>query len=50
MTRKFRLLESFSPKTLSNDEVVSEWIGMFNHLADQDHPGADPPGLGLAAG
>jgi len=27
---KFRLLESFSPKTLSNDEVVSEWIGMFN--------------------
>ena len=27
---KIRLLESFSPKTLSNDEVVSEWIGMFN--------------------
>jgi pimeloyl-ACP methyl ester carboxylesterase len=26
---KIRLLESFSPKTLSNDEVVSEWIGMF---------------------
>jgi pimeloyl-ACP methyl ester carboxylesterase len=26
---KFRLLESFSPKTLSNDEAVSEWIGMF---------------------
>jgi pimeloyl-ACP methyl ester carboxylesterase len=26
---KFRLLESFSPKTLANDEVVSEWIGMF---------------------
>ncbi|BBX47991.1 alpha/beta hydrolase [Mycobacterium cookii] len=27
---KFRLLESFSPKTLSNDEVVAEWIGMFS--------------------
>lgn len=27
---KFRLLESFSPKTLSNDEAVAEWIGMFN--------------------
>jgi pimeloyl-ACP methyl ester carboxylesterase len=27
---KIRLLESFSPKTLSNDEAVSEWIGMFN--------------------
>jgi pimeloyl-ACP methyl ester carboxylesterase len=27
---KFRLLESFSPKTLSNDEVVAEWIAMFN--------------------
>jgi pimeloyl-ACP methyl ester carboxylesterase len=24
---KIRLLESFSPKTLSNDEVVAEWIG-----------------------
>jgi pimeloyl-ACP methyl ester carboxylesterase len=24
------LLESFSPKTLSNDEVVAEWIAMFN--------------------
>jgi pimeloyl-ACP methyl ester carboxylesterase len=27
---KIRLLESFSPKTLSNDEVVAEWIAMFN--------------------
>jgi pimeloyl-ACP methyl ester carboxylesterase len=27
---KFRLLESFSPKTLNNDEAVAEWIGMFN--------------------
>jgi pimeloyl-ACP methyl ester carboxylesterase len=27
---KIRLLESFSPKTLSNDEAVAEWIGMFN--------------------
>lgn len=27
---KIRLLESFSPKTLNNDEIVSEWIGMFN--------------------
>jgi pimeloyl-ACP methyl ester carboxylesterase len=26
---KIRLLESFSPKTLSNDEAVAEWIGMF---------------------
>lgn len=26
---KFRLLESFSPKTLCNDEAVAEWIGMF---------------------
>jgi pimeloyl-ACP methyl ester carboxylesterase len=27
---KIRLLESFSPKTLNNDEAVAEWIGMFN--------------------
>jgi pimeloyl-ACP methyl ester carboxylesterase len=27
---KIRLLESFSPKTLNNDEVVADWIGMFN--------------------
>jgi pimeloyl-ACP methyl ester carboxylesterase len=27
---KIRLLESFSPKTLSNDDAVAEWIGMFN--------------------
>ena len=26
---KIRLLESFSPKTLNNDEAVAEWIGMF---------------------
>ena len=26
---KIRLLESFSPKTLSNDEAVAEWISMF---------------------
>ena len=26
---KIRLLESFSPKTLSNDQAVAEWIGMF---------------------
>jgi pimeloyl-ACP methyl ester carboxylesterase len=26
---KIRLLESFSPKTLSNDAAVAEWIGMF---------------------
>jgi pimeloyl-ACP methyl ester carboxylesterase len=26
---KIRLLESFSPKTLSNDDAVAEWIGMF---------------------
>ena len=26
---KFRLLESFSPKTLNNDEAVADWIGMF---------------------
>jgi pimeloyl-ACP methyl ester carboxylesterase len=27
---KIRLLESFSPKTLNNDEIVADWIGMFN--------------------
>jgi len=27
---KIRLLESFSPKTLNNEEAVAEWIGMFN--------------------
>ena len=27
---KIRLLESFSPKTLNNDDAVAEWIGMFN--------------------
>jgi pimeloyl-ACP methyl ester carboxylesterase len=26
---KIRLLESFSPKTLSDDEAVTEWISMF---------------------
>jgi pimeloyl-ACP methyl ester carboxylesterase len=26
---KIRLLESFSPKTLNNDEAVAEWISMF---------------------
>jgi pimeloyl-ACP methyl ester carboxylesterase len=26
---KIRLLENFSPKTLSNDQAVAEWIGMF---------------------
>jgi pimeloyl-ACP methyl ester carboxylesterase len=26
---KLRLLESFSPKTLRDDEVVAEWIGLF---------------------
>src|SRR5271163_5326386 len=26
---KIRLLESFSPKTLNNDDAVAEWIGMF---------------------
>ncbi|UQX12066.1 alpha/beta fold hydrolase [Candidatus Mycobacterium methanotrophicum] len=26
---KVRLLENFSPKTLSNDDAVAEWIGMF---------------------
>jgi pimeloyl-ACP methyl ester carboxylesterase len=27
---KIRLLESFSPKTLNNEEAVADWIGMFN--------------------
>ena len=36
---KIRLLENFSPKTLNNDKVVADWIGMFNDVADQDHPG-----------
>jgi pimeloyl-ACP methyl ester carboxylesterase len=27
---KIRLLENFSPKTLNNDEIVADWIGMFN--------------------
>jgi pimeloyl-ACP methyl ester carboxylesterase len=26
---KIRLLESFSPKTLNNDEAIAEWISMF---------------------
>ncbi len=27
---KIRLLESFSPKTLNNEDTVADWIGMFN--------------------
>ncbi|HUB56414.1 MAG TPA: alpha/beta hydrolase [Mycobacterium sp.] len=36
---KIRLLESFSPKTLNNDEAVAEWIGMFNVWPIQLTPG-----------
>jgi pimeloyl-ACP methyl ester carboxylesterase len=27
---KIRLLESFSPKTLNNEDAVADWIGLFN--------------------
>ncbi len=52
---KFRLLESFSPKTLSNDEVVGEWIGMFTIWPIKLTPGlvcqgkASPQGNQLSA-
>jgi pimeloyl-ACP methyl ester carboxylesterase len=36
---KIRLLESFSPKTLSNDDAVAEWIGMFTVWPVQLTPG-----------
>jgi pimeloyl-ACP methyl ester carboxylesterase len=36
---KIRLLENFSPKTLSNDEVVAEWIGMFTVWPTKRTPG-----------
>lgn len=52
---KIRLLESFSPKTLSNDEIVAEWIGMFTIWPIKLTPGlicqgkASPQGNHLAA-
>ena len=36
---KFRLLESFSPKTLNNDEAVAEWISMFTIWPTKVTPG-----------
>lgn len=36
---KIRLLESFSPKTLSNDEAVAEWISMFTIWPTKITPG-----------
>ena len=47
---KIRLLESFSPKTLSNDEAVAEWIGMFNVWPIKLTPGLVRQGSHLAAG
>ena len=52
---KIRLLESFSPKTLSNDEVVAEWIATFNIWPIKLTPGlvcqgkASPQGSRLPA-
>jgi pimeloyl-ACP methyl ester carboxylesterase len=52
---KIRLLENFSPKTLSNDEVVAEWIGMFKLWPIKLTPGlvcqgkASPQGSRLPA-
>lgn len=36
---KSRLLESFSPKTLNNDAVVEDWIGMFTLFPIKPTPG-----------
>jgi len=52
---KIRLLESFSPKTLNNDEAVAEWIAMFNVWPIEVTPGLirqgaiSPQGNHLAA-
>ncbi len=52
---KIRLLENFSPKTLSNDEVVGEWIAMFKLWPIKLTPGlvcqgkASPQGSRLPA-
>jgi len=35
---KIRLLESFSPKTLSNDAAVAEWISMFTVCRPRSPP------------
>ena len=42
---KIRLLESFSPKTLSNDEAVAEWIGMFTIWPVKFTPGVIRQGV-----
>lgn len=36
---KVRLLESFSPKTLNNDDAVADWIGMFTMWPIKPTPG-----------
>jgi pimeloyl-ACP methyl ester carboxylesterase len=36
---KIRLLESFSPKTLNNDDAVADWIGLFNLWPIKATPG-----------
>jgi O-succinylbenzoate synthase len=52
---KIRLLESFSPKTLSNDVAVAEWISMFTIWPTKVTPGlirqgaASPQGNRLPA-
>ena len=42
---KIRLLESFSPKTLSNDEAAAEWIGMFTVWPIKFTPGVIRQGV-----
>ena len=38
---KVRLLESFSPKTLNDDQAVADWIGMFTMWPTRRTPGLD---------
>ena len=44
---KIRLLESFSPKTLNNDDAAARLDRHVHHVAEEAHPGAGPP-AGLA--
>jgi pimeloyl-ACP methyl ester carboxylesterase len=37
---KYRLLENFSPKTLNDDNVVADWIGMFTMWPIKPTPGS----------